>query len=208
MGMIEVKELKLIGITYNQIESGVYALILEEVEGKRRLPIVVGYPEAQSIECKLMEVKTPRPLSHDVMVDIIKQLGATLTDIYIYRLDNGVYAANLDLVDKDGKHIQIDSRSSDAVAVAIRMGVPIFTSVELLNEAGFLPEAIPEKKKPADDKTSFFNTARELSKGRKYDKYSVEALEQELARLVSEEKYEEASIVKAQIERRKTSGTK
>ena len=204
MSIIEVKELKLIGITYNQIESGVYALILEEVEGKRRLPIVVGYPEAQSIECKLQEVKTPRPLSHDVMVDIIRRLGATLTDIYIYRLENGVYAANLDLVDSNGNRLAIDSRSSDAIAVAIRMGVPIFTSVELLNEAGFLPEEKPAKKKPAPAaRTSFFNSSKEISKGKKYDKFTVEELEKQLSKLVSEEKYEEAALIKAELEKRK-----
>lgn len=203
MGMIIVKELKLIGITYNQIESGVYALILEEVEGKRRMPIVIGYPEAQSIECRLQDVKTPRPLSHDVMADIIRQLGATLTDIYIYRLDNGVFAANLDLVDASGQHISIDSRSSDAIAVAIRMGVPIFTSEELLNEVGFLPETKSDNKAQKKNKDSFFNSSKEIAKGKKYSKYTSEYLESQLARLVSEEKYEEAAKIKSELERRK-----
>ena len=203
MGMIEVKELKLIGITYNQIESGVYALILEEVEGKRRLPIVVGYPEAQSIECKLQEVKTPRPLTHDVMVRLINQLGATLTDVYIYRMDNGVFAANLDLVDVAGKQITIDSRSSDAIAVAIRMGVPIFASVQLLDEAGFLPDTKNAKKEKTKGKSPFINTVKEVAKKGKYEKLTTEYLESQLTKLVSEEKYEEAAKIKAELERRK-----
>lgn len=205
MDIIEVKELKLIGITYNQIESGVYAVILEEVDGKRRLPIVVGYPEAQSIECKLQEIKTPRPLSHDVMMEIIKGLGATLTDIYIHRLDNGAFAANLDMIDANGNNITIDSRSSDAIALAIRMNVPIFTSEKLLQEAGFLPEEKPAKKRNVASKNTFFNSAREIAKEKKYNKYTTEYLEKQLEQLVKEEKYEEAAKIKAELEKRKGS---
>ncbi|MDE6271712.1 MAG: bifunctional nuclease family protein [Muribaculaceae bacterium] len=133
--------LKLIGITYNQIESGVYAVILEEVNGDRRIPIVIGYAEAQAIECKLQEVKTPRPLTHDLMKSILDNFNLRLSAVEIYKMPNGVFAANLIIEDSEGDLRMIDSRSSDALALAIRAGAPIYTSSEVLEEAGFRPKS-------------------------------------------------------------------
>ena len=93
--------LELVGITYNQIESGVYALILQQVGATRRIPIIIGFPEAQAIECKLQEVATPRPLTHDTMVATLASFGISLIEVNIYKLPNGVFAA--DLVFSDGK---------------------------------------------------------------------------------------------------------
>ncbi len=118
--------LELVGITYNQIESGVYALILQQVGSARRIPIIIGFPEAQAIECKLQEVKTPRPLTHDTMVNALSAFGIELVEVNLKRLPDGVFTA--DLVFTDGINVKvIDSRSSDAVALAIRTGAPIFT---------------------------------------------------------------------------------
>lgn len=139
--MRQERRLRLVGITYNQIESGVYALILEEEEGNVRLPIVIGYAEAQAIECKLQNVRTPRPLTHDLMHGLLKAFGATLRKIVIYRLPSGVFAANLHVVGKDGNEIIIDSRSSDAVALALRADAPIYTTAKVLEESGFAPDA-------------------------------------------------------------------
>ncbi|MDE6423105.1 MAG: bifunctional nuclease family protein, partial [Muribaculaceae bacterium] len=116
--------LELVGITYNQIESAVYALILQQVGTSRRIPIIIGYLEAQAIECKLQEVATPRPLTHDTMAASLAAFGISLVRVEIRKLPNGVFAA--DLVFSDGKIEKvIDSRSSDAVALAIRVGAPI-----------------------------------------------------------------------------------
>ena len=78
--------LEIVGITYNQIESGVYAVILKEAEGNRRIPIVIGYPEAQAIECKLQEIVTPRPLTHDMVLDMMEKFGIKLSEVLIRRL--------------------------------------------------------------------------------------------------------------------------
>ncbi len=137
--------LKLIGITYNQIESGVYAVILEEVNGDRRIPIVIGYAEAQAIECKLQEVKTPRPLTHDLMKSILDNFNLKLSAVEIYKMPNGVFAANLIIEDAEGDLRMIDSRSSDALALAIRAGAPIYTSAEVLEEAGFRPKSFRQQ---------------------------------------------------------------
>lgn len=130
-------QLRLVGITYNQIESGVYAVILEEVNGDRRIPIVIGYPEAQSIECHLQQVRTPRPLTHDLMKSIITAFGLHLSCVVIDKLPTGVFAADIVMEGPDGGIHNIDSRSSDAIAIAVRTGAPIYTSTEVLEECGF-----------------------------------------------------------------------
>lgn len=133
-------ELRLIGITYNQIESGVYAVILEEVKGDRRIPIVIGYPEAQAIECKLQEVRTPRPLTHDLIKNIMDVFHIELKCVDIHKLSSGVFAADLVIIGSDGELHKIDSRSSDAIALAIRTGAPIYTTADVLDECGFRPK--------------------------------------------------------------------
>lgn len=142
--------LRLVGITYNQIESGVYAVILEEVYGLRRLPIVIGYAEAQAIECKLQEVRTPRPLTHDLMKSILESFDLNLHAIEIYKLPNGVFAADLLIEDKEGTLKRIDSRSSDALALAIRFDAPIYTSSEVLDESGFSPRNTGKKERRSE----------------------------------------------------------
>lgn len=132
-------QLKLIGITYNQIESGVYAVILEEVDGLRRIPIIIGYPEAQSIECRLQQVTPPRPLTHDLIKNMMETFNLKLSCIDIHKLPSGVFAANLVMEGPQGELCKIDARSSDALALAVRTGSPIYTTADVLEEAGFLP---------------------------------------------------------------------
>ncbi len=128
--------LELIGITYNQIESGVYALILQEVGTRRRIPIIIGYSEAQTIECKLQNIRPPRPLTHDMTAAILKGLDATLSKVLIRKLPNGAFAADLTIEGPQGTCV-IDARSADSIALAIRTDTPIYTTRELLDEAGF-----------------------------------------------------------------------
>lgn len=144
--------LKLIGITYNQIESGVYAVILEEVDGDRRIPIVIGYAEAQAIECKLQEVKTPRPLTHDLIKSILDNFDLKLHAVEIYKLPSGVFAADLLIENPEGELKRIDSRSSDALALAIRTGSPIYTTSEVLEESGFRPRDLKGKSSKSNQK--------------------------------------------------------
>ncbi len=141
--------LELVGITYNQIESGVYALILQQVGGTRRIPIIIGFPEAQAIECKLQEVATPRPLTHDTMVATLATFGISLQEVEIHKLPNGVFAANLLFSDGINERI-VDSRSSDAVALAIRVGAPIIHLKKCCENPDLIlriKEAIREAKK-------------------------------------------------------------
>lgn len=196
--MEERIQLNLVGITYNQIESGVYALILEDVIEGRRLAIVIGYPEAQSIECQLRNVRTSRPLSHDLMVSLIKKLGAKLLSVDIHRLASGPYAGKITLLTSTGDIEEIDARSSDAVAIAIRLGAPIFTTRQLIDKEGYLPKAekksslmkTPEKGKQDDGGYGHIRSSQEL--------------EQLLEKLVKEENYEEAGKIKQELDKRKS----
>ncbi|MDE5772900.1 MAG: bifunctional nuclease family protein [Muribaculaceae bacterium] len=196
--MRERHELKLIGITYNQIESGVYALILEEVGGNRRIPIIIGYPEAQSIECKLQNVRTPRPLTHDLIKYIMESFGLSLTCVDIHKLPNGVFAADMIMEGPDGSLHHIDARSSDAIAIAIRTGSPIYTDAEVLAEAGFTTQSKEEEMSEANDPSN-----PESSDEEKMAKYSDAELSEMIAKYASEEKYEEAARLTRILRQRK-----
>lgn len=192
-------ELRLIGITYNQIESGVYALILEDALERRRLAIVIGYPEAQSIECHLRKVRTPRPLAHDLLASMLATLEATLLRVDIHRLPSGPYAGKLTVEDKFGDIKMLDARSSDAIALAIRVGAPIYTSRELLDKEGFIPKENESKQK----KGSVNVLPKEKDQHpNPYARYTLTQLQNLLEEKVQEENYESAAEIKKEIEKR------
>lgn len=193
---MERYRLELVGITYNQIESGVYAVILRQVGGNRRIPIIIGYPEAQAIECKLQEVVTPRPLTHDMMMNFMEEFGIRLKEIEIHRLPSGVFAADMIFTDGTNVHI-VDSRSSDAIALAIRAGAPIYTSAEVLEEAGFDPE---EQGNHSESHSSNENApSSEQSQGIAPSQKTIEELKALMQQAAENENYEEAARLKAEI---------
>ena len=177
-------KLNVVGITYSQIERGVYAIILQQENTNRRLPIVIGTSEAQSIECKLQNIKTPRPLTHDLMISCLRNYGVEITEIYIRRLPNGVFSADLKL-SSDEKTIIMDSRSSDAIALALRSDAPIYTSQEVMDEAGFDVKDTNKKQEKAPVS---------------YSEMSIDELNKMLQIAVENEQYEEASRIKKEID--------
>lgn len=187
--------LELVGITYNQIEAGVYALILQQVGTRRRIPIIIGFPEAQAIQCKLQEVVTPRPLTHDTMASALAAFGISLREVMIRRLPDGVFAADM-IFENGEREISIDSRSSDAIALAIRVQAPIYTSPQVLREAGFdseeernAPPVIEESSPiPAAD------TPLQL--------LSLSQLSEAMMKAAENEDYEEAARIKSEIDAR------
>ncbi|MDE5882290.1 MAG: bifunctional nuclease family protein [Muribaculaceae bacterium] len=189
--------LELIGITYNQIESGVYALILQQVGTTRRIPIIIGFLEAQAIECKLQEVATPRPLTHDTMAASLEAFGISLIRVEIRKLPNGVFAA--DLVLSDGKNERIiDSRSSDAVALAIRVGAPIYTSEQVLLEAGFDAKGTSTADAPTQEESREAGESKDSIAS-----MTTSQLSEAMLLAAENEDYEEAAKIKAELERRK-----
>ncbi len=215
--MEERCRLRVIGITYNQIESGVYALILQEDGGERRIPIIIGYPEAQSIECKLQDISTPRPLTHDIMARIFEEFGMSLVEVEIRKLPNGVFAADLVVEDSLGNRKTIDSRSSDAIALALRCDTPIYTSQKVIEEAGFTADN-PRKDRSRAERNVAGNATtaesltppnkeKELADSQKtiLRRMSVSELNRSMEQAVESEDYEQAARIKEELQRRKNS---
>ena len=196
--------LEIVGITYNQIESGVYAVILKEAEGNRRIPIVIGYPEAQAIECKLQEIVTPRPLTHDMVLDMMEKFGIKLSEVLIRRLPSGVFVADIYCEKGRSKRI-IDSRSSDAIALALRANAPIYTTEDVLAEAGVDPDSQREAVQGSEDAKKAFKMPDMMKIGpkprpRRTKTKIIEDLEKEMEAAAAEERYEEAAKLKQRID--------
>ena len=193
---MEKIKLELVGITYNQIESGVYAVVLQETGTTRRIPIIIGFPEAQAIECKLQEVITPRPLTHDLMVNMLSSFGIFLQEVNIYKMEKGVFGAELILSDGINTHT-IDSRSSDAIALAIRVGAPIYTTAAVLAESGF--DSSESGKEKSTQATASRGSRQPHAK--ESAPKSIEDLQKEMQKAAENEDYEEALRIKSLIEK-------
>lgn len=174
-------------------------MILQQAGGRRRIPIIIGFPEAQAIQCKLQEVSTPRPLTHDTMVSSLAAFGISLIEVVIRRLSNGVFAADLVFTDGNSRKV-IDARSSDAVALAIRAGAPIYTSEEVLRETGFDPDTKDEDSGESNPE----DAARSTSAEREADltTMTLTQLSEAMMRAAEDEDYEEAAKIKNEIDRR------
>lgn len=175
-------ELKVHDMSSTLQPADAYALVLEEVNGNRKLPIIIGSLEAQAIKIVMMEYKMPRPLTHDLFLTVIKELGATLKKVLIYKVKDGVYYSYL-FIEKEGGELKIDSRTSDAIALAMRCECPIYTTDEIM-ESEQLNE-ITGKGFSAPVNT-----------------VDIVALKEALARAIEEEDYEQASRLRDEIKRR------
>ena len=186
--------LKVLGITYSQVQQGAYALVLEQVGGPYRIPVVVGVSEAQSIAVRLENIVPPRPMPHDIMVSMSHGFGISLDEVFIYKFDDGVFLSELRF-SNDDRSIAIDSRTSDAIALSLRTGAPIYTTREILEQTGFI---IPDEEIKKDEKTGEEEPA-EI----RLDKLAVVELEKMLAGCVEREEYERAAEIQAVIDRKR-----
>lgn len=130
-------QMELVRILMNE-KRGEQMVVLKEKEGKRSLPIIIGIPEASAIKLKISGIQPPRPMTHDLLKNMIEQLGATLKRVVIDRLQENTFYAKLVLNDTQGKEIVVDARPSDSIALALRADCPIFTTEDLLNQVGAL----------------------------------------------------------------------
>ena len=192
----EIK-LTITALVYNQTVVGTYGLVLSEEFGNRRFSVMIGEPEAQSIALKINNKKSPRPLTHDLIKNILNVFEAELQKVLIYDMVNDVFYAEL-YIKKDDKVLVIDARTSDAVALAVRSDCPIFIKSEILDIVGVEVEPpVQEEAKvdlPADNE--------ELSDD-DLDLLPLDALEEMLELAISQEKYELAVIIRDAIKRRK-----
>jgi len=184
-------KLEIIGMSYSQSQQGAYALILGETEGNRRLPIIIGGFEAQAIAIELEKMKPSRPLTHDLFKNFADTFHIIITEIIINRFHEGVFFSRL--VCFDGQRItEIDSRTSDAVALALRFNCPIYTYENILAEAGIV----------IDEETSDKIKGAETESG-EYSEYTMEELQGLLQKAIENEEYEKASILRDEINKRK-----
>lgn len=192
-------KLKVLGLSYSQTQSGAYALVLAEEHGSRRIPIIVGGFEAQAIAIELEKLTPPRPLTHDLFVNFAKSFKISLVEVDIYRLDEGVFYSKL-VCEREGEYIEIDARTSDAVALAIRCGSPIYTTKQIVEKTGIVfnaeGDAVQEENRESE------NTQTQTSDGGKYGKYNLKELQDLLHKSISNEDYEEASHIRDEIQRR------
>lgn len=187
-------QVDIMGLSTSPSSGGAYALILKEVNGLRRLPIIIGAFEAQSIALEMEGIKPPRPLTHDLLKNVMDSLGANLNDVFINDLKDGTFYARLSLDSQD-----VDSRPSDAIALAVRYNVPIFVADKVMDEAGFVPDgdeadkpaataAGPEPELPSTEKPKI-----KLSR--------IQELHQQLLEAVAKEEYEKAAKIRDEIQK-------
>ncbi|MDE5786219.1 MAG: bifunctional nuclease family protein [Duncaniella sp.] len=217
--------LKVLGLSYSQIQQGAYALILAQVNGPYRIPVVIGPAEAQSIAMSMESIKPPRPMTHDLFVSFAHTFGVKLKEAFIYKFEDGIFSCELTFTDGE-RTVVIDSRTSDGIAIAMRTGSPIYTTQAILEQTGFILEVEGDNTDgdddddEGDDDTGFDSfddddsgddeltpdeEEEESSYARepKLENYAIEELERTIARLTEREEYEEAARVMAILRRKR-----
>lgn len=194
---MDYKQLIIRGISYSQTQSGAYALLLEHEETGVKLPVVIGNFEAQSISLGLeKDLRPPRPLTHDLFTKFVNSTHYNLESVIIYQIIDGVFFSNLNFKNtENGEELILDARTSDAVAMAVRFDAPIYTTEQVLNEAGILLEIdnnneLPEPETASESETSDLR------------KLSTEELQILLDDAVREEDYDTAMEIQEELKRR------
>jgi len=198
-------EVTVIGITQSPEGQQSYALILKEKNGPRNLPIIIGPFEAQSIALVLEGMQPPRPLTHDLIKNILTELNAKIQEVFINDLHNGTFYARIIFEDPP---LDIDARPSDAIAIALRFRVPIYANKEVLDEAGLI---FSERPREYEDRTNvdFFSSSEEDEEDLDIPKIvepnppktKVERLQEELERAIKEENYELAAKIRDELKK-------
>ncbi|MBO4995399.1 MAG: bifunctional nuclease family protein [Muribaculaceae bacterium] len=193
-------KLRVLGISYSQIQTGAYALILAQVDGPYRIPVVIGAAEAQSIALKMESITPPRPMTHDLFVSFAHAFGIKLKEVFIYRFEDGIFSSELTFSDGE-RQVVIDSRTSDAIAIAMRTQTPIYTTKEILDETGFIMEVRGDEQQEDDES----HNSPETNEGKpKLENYAIEELERTLNKLIETEQYEEAAKVSEILNRKRS----
>ncbi|HEY8782826.1 MAG TPA: bifunctional nuclease family protein [Mucilaginibacter sp.] len=193
-------KLDIVGLSYSQTQSGAYALVLGEVSGRRRLPIIIGSFEAQAIAIEIEKMTPSRPLTHDLFKSFGQAYHINVQEIIIYNLVDGIFYAKL--ICSDGKKVvEIDARTSDAIAVAVRFDCPIYTYEFILSSAGIVIEGndfvyLENISETPEEKTTTAGGFTSLS---------VDELKTKLQEALAEESYEKAAKIRDELNRRKSS---
>lgn len=189
-------ELRFLRITYSHTHAGAYALILSEVEGDRRLPIIIGGVEAQAIAIQVENIKPARPLTHDLFKNVSDTLGINLKEVIINDLVEGIFHAKL-VLEQEGREVEIDARSSDAIALALRFDCPISTYEFILSAAGLKVEEGEESETEGEESKGKGKGERKSAGA-----MTVEELRTKLEEALDNEDYERASKIRDELKKR------
>ena len=187
-------------MSYSQSQSGAYALILGVSGENRRLPIIIGGFEAQAIAIELEKMKPTRPLTHDLFMNFANHFNIKITEVIINKFEEGIFFSQL-VCEQDGETSMIDSRTSDAVALAIRFKCPIYAFESIIEEAGIVMD---DDQMEGEDEAGEIKIPGEGEPGG-FEDFLLEELEEKLKKAVAEEDYEKASKLRDEINRRKKS---
>ncbi len=207
--------LRLVGMSYSQLQSGAHALVLAEEHGPLHIPIVIGTAEAQSIAIALEQIKMPRPMTHELFVSFAHAFGVKIKEVFIYNFEEGIFSSEITFSDGD-RTVVLDARTSDAIALAIRTHSPIYTTRQILEETGFVieNEALKEDVEeapamPEEIDMEVDNDEIESAEPDSYhaeprpENFTIEELERTLADLIDKEDYEEAARINEILNRKK-----
>lgn len=206
-------KLSIKGISYSQTQNGAYALILNEVDGERKLPIVIGAFEAQSIAIALeKEIKPPRPLTHDLFKNFAERFDIVVKQVIIHKLVDGVFYSSL-ICERDKIEEIIDARTSDAIALALRFSAPIFTYKNILDKAGIYLKSNSQSESDSSSQEmddvltkpeTFGNKEESNQSGDQYSNHSTAELTELLEQAVEQEDYEKAAKIRDEISKRES----
>lgn len=188
----------ILGLSTSPSSGGAYALILNEVKGNRRLPIIIGTFEAQAIALELEHIKPPRPMTHDLLKNVIQSFESKLEQVYINDLSEGTFYAQI-IYDRNGDQFEQDARPSDAIALAIRFDSPIFVAESVLEEAGIASESGDEEL----DSDIYQEPTDEAAEEAQGDMSKIDELKQDLEKAIEKEEYEKAAKLRDQIKKLK-----
>ncbi len=197
---MEKIKLEIVGLSYSQTQSGAYALVLGESNGKRRLPIIIGGFEAQAIAIELEKMKPSRPLTHDLFKSFAESFDIQVKEVIIYNLVEGIFYSRI-MCEKDGVEVEIDARTSDAIALAVRFESPVYTYEFILSTAGIIledDEGVSGGDEPLEDISIDDLATTDLNS------LSMEDLNTHLQDAIDMEDYEQASKIRDEINRRKS----
>lgn len=198
-------KLNVLGISYSQTQTGAYALVLAEEEGKRRIPIIVGGFEAQAIAIQLEGLKPPRPLTHDLFLSFARTFNIDLLEVTVYKLEEGVFHSKL-TCDDGQRIIEIDARTSDAIALALRFKCPIYTTEDILKKAGIILDFEKEAAVSSSSRSEPSSGDIDMPGASFRDELknnNIEELKELLDEAVKNEDYEKASVIRDEIKKRK-----
>ncbi|MEJ6776645.1 MAG: bifunctional nuclease family protein [Crocinitomicaceae bacterium] len=188
-------KLEIVGLSYSQTQSGAYALVLSEVEGNRRLPIIIGGFEAQAIAIELEKMVPTRPLTHDLFKSFASTFNITVTEVIIYKLAEGIFYSKL-VCEQNGDIVEIDARTSDAIAIGVRFECPVYTYESILSSAGILLD------QDALEEDDLLTEAMEKEPKQTIETISLQELKNQLNQAIDDENYEIASKIRDEIKKR------